>query len=419
MALPLNSKLKAFADDERGGIATIFGLSAIVLTMFAGIAIDYSRINHERSRVLAALDAAALAAGKALLDGRLSDGDVVDQATSYFNQNMKVAERFGIIDGLDVQIDRANSGVTVSANVEVPMTLTRIAGVDSFVFPVTASTKFKQQDIELSMALDVTGSMGSAGKLDALKSAAQDLFDILLPDAGRANKVRIALAPYSSGVNAGSYAATVTGLVRPPDNCTFERERADTADDSAPARGTYLKATGSPGIDRGAICPSSSRIVPLTDDKDLLRSEVRSYRASGSTAGHLGAQWGWYLISPNWGGIFTGNNAPVAYDDGKTVKAMILMTDGRFNTMAGRNGGDNSPTAQRSSQIAVANCDAMRAQGIKVYTVGFKLDHPAATQTLKDCAAAPQNFFEASTGDELRDAFKAIAEQINNLRLTN
>jgi hypothetical protein len=45
------------------------------------------------------------------------------------------------------------------------------------------------------MALDVTGSMGSAGKLDALKAAAQDLFDILLPDGGKPHKVRIALAP--------------------------------------------------------------------------------------------------------------------------------------------------------------------------------------------------------------------------------
>ncbi|MGD9670818.1 MAG: pilus assembly protein TadG-related protein [Hyphomicrobiaceae bacterium] len=419
MAYSLTSSMTAFRDDERGGIAIMFGLSVIVLMTFAGVAIDYSRINHERSRVATALDAAALAAGKAMLDGRLSDADVIATAQNYFDRNMKVAERFGTINALDVQINRANSGVTVSATVEVPMTLSRLAGVDNFVFPVTAATVFKQQDIELSMALDVTGSMGSSGKLDALKTAAQDLFDILLPDGGTPNKVRIALAPYSSGVNAGGYAPTVTGMISPSGNCTFERERTNETTDSAPASGNYLKAIGSPGIARGAICPSTSRIVPLTDDKNLLRSEVRSYRASGSTAGHLGAQWGWYLISPNWAGIFTGNNAPVAYNDGNTVKATILMTDGLFNTMAGRNDGDNSATAQLSSQTAVANCEAMRAQGVKVYTVGFQLSDARATQTLKDCAVLPQNFFEASNGAELRDAFKAIAEQINNLRLTN
>lgn len=419
MVHALTLSMKAFRDDERGGVALLFALSAILLMIFSGVAIDYSRVNHERTRVTSALDSAALAAGKALLDGRLTDADVIARAQSYFDQNMKVAERFGTVNALDIQIDRANSGVSVSAIVEVPMTLSRIAGIDNFVFPVTAATAFKQQDIELSMALDVTGSMGSAGKLDALKSAAEDLFDILLPDSGTPNEVRIALAPYSSGVNAGSYAATVTGLPSPPGNCTFERERVNDVSDIAPANGTYLKAIGGTGITRGASCPSSSRIVPLTDDKALLRSEVRSYRASGSTAGHLGAQWGWYLISPNWAGIFTGNNAPVAYNDGKTVKAMILMTDGLFNTVAGRNDGDNSATAQLSSQIAVANCDAMRAQGIRVYTVGFQLGNAQATQTLKDCAGVPQNFFEAANGTELRDAFKAIAQQINNLHLTN
>lgn len=419
MAYSLNSALKAFADDERGGIAIMFGISVVALSIFAGVAIDYSRVSHERTRVASALDAAALAAGKALLDGRLSDADVVATAQSYFNQNVKVAERFGTINALDVHIDRASSGVTLSATVEVPMTLSRLAGVDNFAFPVTAAAVFKQQDIELSMALDVTGSMGSSGKLDALKSAAEDLFDILLPDGGRPNKVRIALAPYSSGVNAGDYAAAVTGIPNPTGNCTFERARPNDASDGVPASGNYLKAIGSPGVVPGALCPSTSRIVPLTEDKDLLRAQVRSYRANGSTAGHLGAQWGWYLLSPNWAGIFSGNNAPVAYNDEHTVKAMILMTDGRFNTMGGRNGGDNSATARQSSQIAVDNCNEMRAQGIKVYAVGFQLDDARATQTLKDCAAVPQNFFEATNGAELRDSFKAIAEQINSLRLTN
>lgn len=36
------------------------------MTMFAGFAIDYSRVTHEHSRVSAAIDAAALAAGKAM-----------------------------------------------------------------------------------------------------------------------------------------------------------------------------------------------------------------------------------------------------------------------------------------------------------------------------------------------------------------
>lgn len=418
MAFPLNPSLKSFCSDESGGIAIMFGLMSLGIMMFAGVALDYSRVNHERSRVTAALDAAALAAGKALLDGRLTDTEVQQRARAYFEQNVKAAQRFGSVESFDVQIDRATSGVQVNAAVALPMTLTRLMGIDNVVFPVSASAKFEQQDIELSLALDVTGSMAGS-KIAALKAAAQDLFDILLPDAGTPNKVRIALAPYSSGVNAGVYAATATGLAAPARGCTFEREGPDKFDDSAPEAGNYFKAIGSSGIVRGASCPSAARVVALTDDKDVLRTEVQSYTVGGSTAGHLGAQWAWNLISPNWGSVFTGDNTPVSYGDRKTLKVMIVMTDGRFNTFAGQNLGDNSSTARRSSKLAVAACEGARDKGIAVYTIGFQLDDPQATQTLKDCAGNDRNFYAAATGEELREVFKSIAEQIISLRLSS
>jgi hypothetical protein len=94
---------------------------------------------------------------------------------------------------------------------------------------------------------------------------------------------------------------------------------------------------------------------------------------------------------------------------------MVLMTDGEFNTIAGSNSGGGA----QSSRLAVMACDAMRAKGVRVFTVGFKLSEARAIQTLKNCAADPRNFFEATSGDELRDAFAAIAQQSNNLRLTH
>ncbi|MFV0369227.1 MAG: pilus assembly protein TadG-related protein [Hyphomicrobiaceae bacterium] len=411
----LSKILAAFRRDERGVIALMFGVMFFVITLFAGVAIDYTRVIHERSQVATALDAAALAAGKALIDGRLSDTEVEERARNFFNQNLGAGERFGSINSLSIAIDRANSSVTLDASVRVPMTLMRIAGFDEMVFPVTAATSFEQQDIELSIALDVTGSMAGS-KLDALKSASNDLFDILLPDGGTPNRVRIALAPYSSGVNAGVYGPAVTGKSSPSGNCTFEREGANPATEQAPATGVYLKSIGSAGVATGANCPRTAHVVPLTDDKDLLRAQVQSYRASGSTAGHLGTQWARYMISPEWAGIFTGNNAPVAYDDSKTIKAMILMTDGLFNTYGGRNSWAN---VSKSQALTVQMCDAMRHEGVRVYTVGFKLNDHRATQTLRDCAGSERNFFEAEDDEALRSAFTSIAQQINHLRLTN
>ena len=99
------------------------------------------------------------------------------------------------------------------------------------------------------------------------------------------------------------------------------------------------------------------------------------------------------------------------------MKAVILMTDGIYNTIGGINGGDVSATARQSSQLAIDTCEAMKAAGITVYTVGFEAPSGAAA-TLRACASSDSKFFDASNGDELRAAFRAIATELNNLRLT-
>ncbi len=422
MAGPITLTTRSFRHDQRGGVAIIFGLSAMAITMFAGVALDYSRIVHERVRVASAVDAAALAASKAMLDGRLTDDDVRTMARAFFDQNLAGGSRFRSPEGFDVQLDRSTNAIAIEADVKVDMTLTRVAGYDSVVFPVRATAMLEQQDIELSLALDVTGSMAPVGKIDALKRAGKDLVRTLLPEGGTPNKVSIALAPYSSGVNAGAYGRVVTG--RAGAVCTFEREGSDVASEAAPSSGDYLKTNGSPGIARGATCPGRA-VKTLSSDRDALIDEFDYYTAGGSTAGHLGALWAWYMLSPNWNAVL--GNAAAPYNDGKTKKALVLMTDGLFNTIGGSNGGDSSPSATRSQQIAMDACAEMRRQGITVYTVGFKLDEITNTtlrrraeNTLRDCSGNdPSHHFDAAREDDLISAFQTIAERLNNLRLTN
>ncbi len=243
----------------------------------------------------------------------------------------------------------------------------------------------------------------------------------MLKDEGTPNKVRIALAPYSSGVNAGSYAAAATGLDVSP--CTFERDGADIAGNAAPEAGAFLKTIGSPGVARGAVCPDAT-IVPLTKEKATLISEIERYEARGSTAGHLGTLWAWYMLSDTWNSVFGGSEA-APFHDGKTKKALVLMTDGLFNTLAGIHYGDSSPEAAQSQQTAKSICQGLRDNGVTVYTVGFKLkdissqsQRAAAAQTLVDCAGSDLRYFDADDPTSLRDAFVAIAKQLNNLRLT-
>lgn len=408
-----------FLADRRGGVAVMFGLMVLGIVLAAGMAVDYGRLVHTKMRIAQAADAAALAAGRALLDGRMSESDVKKVAERFFEANLADGGGFAPTPTPSVRVERATGEVYVDATASVPMTLTRIAGYTSVDVPVSAVTRFDDRDIELSLALDVTGSMKGSAKIGALKTATKELIDILLPDHGTTNKVRVALAPFSSGVDAGDYGEAITG--RRKGECTFEREGSDPAGDQAPGPENYLKTKRDRDINNNANCPRNAEVIALTDDKRRLKEAVERYEAEGNTAGHLGAMWGSYLLSPHWSGVFGGQSTPVAYNDRKTVKAMMLMSDGEFNTFGGYSG-----RADDSEDRAVKVCERMRSKSILVFTVGFALDEipnrdkrEAAKKILLDCAGSPDRYFDAEDEDELRAAFTRIAGQINNLRLTH
>ena len=395
-------KLSRFRAEERGTVAILFGLIVIVFTFAAGMGIDMSRIVHTKSRLSAAIDAAAIAAGRALIEGRLTDGEIVAMAERYVDENIKGGgELFGKVETLDVKLDRNINRVQIDVTAEVPMTLTAVAGFTSIDLPVHAVADFDQKDIELAMALDVTGSMGGS-KIADLKLAAKDLIDILLPDVPGENKVRVALAPYAAGVNAGSYASKVTN--GRSTKCVHERGGAEAFTDAPAEKGTYL------GYKKDMECPSA-RVRPLTDKKAVLKADIDAYTAGGATAGHLGAAWAWYLLSPRWSALWPGDSTPEAYKDPKILKAAILMTDGEFNTQYVDATGSSGTQARQV-------CAQMKAAGVVVYAVAF-MSPPAAEALLKDCASSGAHFFSASAGSDLRAAFQQIAISINNLRLTN
>jgi len=157
-------------------------------------------------------------------------------------------------------------------------------------------------------------------------------------------------------------------------------------------------------------CPSVT-VLPMTDNKSLLKSTIDTYNTGGWTAGHLGAAWAWYLVSPNWGSIWPAESQPEPYGGSSTMKAVILMTDGKFNKEYVFSNGDSGTQAR-------SLCAEMRANNVQVYSVAFQA--PSSAQALlQDCASSDVHYFSADNGEELRQAFQKIALKLNNLRLSN
>lgn len=212
--------------------------------------------------------------------------------------------------------------------------------------------------------------------------------------------------------------------------CVWERHGAETFTDAAPSSGAYLtynkawfvENTNHPGgghweegidvngrkIAKGKRCVTPQP-VELTNQRDTIRRYVSNLDINGYTTGHLGLAWGWYLISEHWDGVFDGTAVPAPYADHETKKAVVLMTDGKFNLT----GIDNLGT---SDEQARKLCDNMKDEGIAIYSVAFKAPN-AGKSVLKHCASNDSFFFDTTDRDELITAYKQVAVSLSELRI--
>ncbi|HYD73350.1 MAG TPA: ubiquitin-activating E1 FCCH domain-containing protein [Candidatus Binatia bacterium] len=217
--------------------------------------------------------------------------------------------------------------------------------------------------------------------------------------------------------------------VFPASNCVSERVSSQEYTDASPAS-AYV---GLNYPSSANACPAVS-VVPLTTDGDYLNGRIATFQAAGSTAGHIGLAWGWYMLSPNWASLFSASEQGASYSAPETLKIVVLMTDGAFNTgyCNGVISDDSDNGAGAASERincdatngqpfdqARALCTAMKNQDIIIYTVGFGLGADAnATDFMEDCATSDGHAYSADDGEELIAAFNAIAASITQLRIT-
>lgn len=211
--------------------------------------------------------------------------------------------------------------------------------------------------------------------------------------------------------------------------CVWERDGAQKFTDSAPKAGDYLAHREAWFIENesysnGGYWKTGNRnsswasgtscrdIEPLalTNNRDTLIKYVKNLTAGGGTAGHQGVAWSWYLVSEHWDNVFKGSSAPLPYDEPDSTKAVILMTDGQFNSQLFWKQGYSDGQAR-------SICDQMRKTNIQVYAVALQAP-PEGEAVLKYCATQPDFYFNANNGEQLSDAYRTIANQLSDLRIS-
>ena len=200
------------------------------------------------------------------------------------------------------------------------------------------------------------------------------------------------------------------------DQCTYERANLGHWNKTtAPGSGKFLtadEATYDEDSETWTVPQGCSNAtpVPLTNDQATLDAYIDALPTGGGTAGHLGFAWGRYLIAPEWQDVWPVNSKPLDYDEPDARKIVIMMTDGEFNRTYHSNLGSSFNQAKN-------HCDQAKEQGIIIYTISF--DAPTNAQAALDyCSSGTDYSFDVNNGQELLDAYTAIANRISDLRLS-
>jgi len=179
-------------------------------------------------------------------------------------------------------------------------------------------------------------------------------------------------------------------------------------------------------------CPSV--ITPLTNVKATVEAGIAALVARGNTHVNTGAVWGWRLISPRWRGYWGGdmntNNLPLNYNAPLMSKAVVIMTDGQ-NTMSGSvrsaygylpegnlDTTDSSDAVEELDDRLETVCNALKAQGVIVYTILFQEDEDSVVTLMRECATNPDYFFNSPSEEALQSAFNTIGDSLANLRIS-
>lgn len=388
-----------FSKDRRGGVAIFVLLASPIALMLTLGSVEISRNVMHKHSVQIALDSGVLAATRELaMDRRTSNREIRDIWNRYVDADLADRNNPVTCQLVSESINRGDIKVTVKLTCEVNGPRSSYLPASLGTFDVESETDFDLGKLDVAFMLDVSGSM-RGNKLRALKDSMNDAIDILA-NMNRTDEVKMAINTYSTAINIGRFARRLVGPNR-PDDCIGERTGRSAFTDDRPRRGEF--AVASQG------CPDSE-LIPLTMNVNNLKRFVNGLEAGGWTAGHLGTAWAWYLISENWANLWPARSAPRPKSERGLMKAVVLMTDGIYNRQY-------EPAQGRSAEQAVRMCDAMKDDGVLVYTVAFRAP-ASAKRTLDSCATAAETSFVAEDEDELRATYEQIARSFTRLLLT-
>ncbi|MCP2679153.1 VWA domain-containing protein [Maricaulaceae bacterium NA33B04] len=422
------SKFVSMGRDTRANIAVSFALSFGVMATAAGGGLDYSRSVGLGTELQAALDSGVLAAAS-----MTQTRDPESVMRSYVEA--AIGDHPSLVDSLVIEVTSERGfnsrEVSATASLNMPTTLLGLAGINSLTVHREAKALEKIRDIEISLVLDISGSMNGS-KIRALREAAQEFIDVVLAD--NPGRTSVSLIPYNGGVRLPAE-VTSNGLIDAPLGllrqtvCPEHGTEYPIQVDLTDVELEILRWGGQPmqAGSAGSFCPERDETsVFMTNDRNDLVERIQALDVGGDTGLDIATAWGARALDPVWRGRMGGNFAdrPAAYDDENTIKVLVVMTDGAATAQIRREhrGGRWRNVRLYSARTARENmaeaCDTADGNGVHIYTIAFQLSGTTNRDLMRNCASREENYFPIENTD-IGTAFSAIASDINRLRITS
>lgn len=332
-----------FRDDESGAMM-IFGLMCLVaMLLFSGISVDVIRYETMRTQLQNTLDNATLAAANL---------NQTDDPTTVVQDYMNKAGLGQYLGAVTVTSGLNARTVTASAKADIAPAFMTLAGVTKMTAPAYSTASESIGNVEISLVLDVSGSMNSYNKIGNLRDAAKDFVTTMF-GAVDPGKLSISIVPYAAQVTAGPnlYKYFKTTNDHNYSYC-LDFAQSDFATTEMPQTQLYQQAgnfdpwynyLGDTTIDRYGqrVCPkeSSRYILPFSGNETDLKTMIGNLKAGGNTSIDVGMKWGAALLDPSLQPVVTDMidkgelpagfaGRPYNYADKDAMKVIVVMTDG-------------------------------------------------------------------------------------------
>ncbi len=445
------TRLKNFAQNRAGNVAMTFGLATLPIVGAVGAAIDFSHANDVKAAMQAALDSTALMLSRDA--ATLTDKQLNGKAEKYFLALFTRPEAKSIVVTAKYD-DSGGSQVIVNGSAKVPTAIMGMIGYDMIAVEGSSTAKWGSERLRVALALDVTGSMASDGKMTALKDATKALLLQLKGAAAVNGDVYVSIIPFNKDVNVGDSndkadwinwteydkggeCEDYDGWWKPKtekdckDNdgkwkkakrkdwngCVMDRDKSYDQKVDVPTD----KSTASPSklwpAEQFGDCPA--KMQGLTYDWSTLNGVVDSLKPVGNTNQGIGLVWAWQSLVG--GGPLTAPSKSSSYSYKDII---ILMSDG-MNT-ENRFSSSQSEIDKRMhdpGNSGAGTCANAKNANVIIYSVQVNTGGDPTSTVMKNCAGSktkmydPDKFWEIKESGDLGTVFNTIGTNLTKLRV--